>query len=97
MRVGSSIHYEQGNWHSEIEVVRNNKQDKIASNETDTDGYTMLSASANYYLDLDKMDMTIYLKGNNLTNKEGRVHSSYIKDQVPLSGRSVSLGVRAKF
>ncbi len=97
MRVGSSIHYEQGNWHSEIEVVRNSKQDKIASNETDTDGYTMLSASANYYLDLDKMDMTIYLKGNNLTNEEGRVHSSYIKDKVPLSGRSVSLGVRAKF
>jgi len=97
MRVGSSVHYEQGNWHSEIEVVRNNKQDKIASNETDTAGYTMLSASANYYLEFDDMELTIYLKGNNLTNEEGRVHSSYIKDLVPLSGRSFSLGVRAKF
>ncbi|MDO6841709.1 TonB-dependent receptor [Paraglaciecola chathamensis] len=97
LRVGSSLHYEQGNWHGEVEVVRNSKQDKIAAYETDTDGYTMWSAAANYYLPLDALDMTFYLKGSNLTNEEGRVHSSYVKDEVPLPGRSVSLGVRARF
>jgi iron complex outermembrane receptor protein len=97
LRVGSSLHYEQGNWHGEVEVVRNSKQDKIAAYETDTDGYTMWSAAANYYLALDDLDMTFYLKGRNLTNEEGRVHSSYVKDEVPLPGRSVSLGVRARF
>ena len=97
MRVGSSVHYEYGNWHTEVEVIRNAKQDQIADNETSTKGYTMLSASANYYLDLGDVDMTIYIKGDNLTDQEGRVHSSYLKDEAPLPGRSVSLGVRARF
>jgi iron complex outermembrane receptor protein len=97
MRVGSSLHYEYGNWHAEVEAIRNSKQDKIAIFETDTKGYTMLSASANYYLDLDNIDMTIYLKGENLSNQEGRVHSSYLKDEAPLPARSFSLGVRARF
>jgi len=46
-----------------MEVIRNSKQDKIAINETETSGYTMVSASANYYLELDNVDMTIYIKG----------------------------------
>ena len=57
----------------------------------------MLSASANYYLDLGDVDMTIYIKGDNLADQEGRVHSSYLKDEAPLPGRSVSLGIRARF
>lgn len=97
MRIGSSLHYEYDNWHAELEVIRNSKQDKVAAYETDTDGFTMLSASANYYLDLDAVDMTIYLKGDNLTDQEGRVHSSYLKDEAPLPGRAFSIGVRARF
>lgn len=97
MRVGSSVHYESGNWHAEVEAIKNSKQDKIASYETSTNGYTILSASANYYLDWDAVDMTIYVKGDNLTNQEGRVHSSYLKDEAPLPGRSVSVGIRARF
>lgn len=97
LRVGSSLHYEYGNWHTEVEVIRNSKQDKIAANETSTDGYTMVSAAANYYIDLGKVDMTVYLKADNLTDQEARVHSSYLKDEAPLPGRSVSLGVRARF
>jgi iron complex outermembrane receptor protein len=97
MRIGSSAHYESGNWHTEMEIIRNSKQDKIAINETDTSGYTMVSASANYYLALDNVDMTIYIKGDNLTNQEARVHSSYLKDEAPLSSRSFSVGVRARF
>ncbi|MGO2372603.1 MAG: hypothetical protein ACTJIB_18735 [Pseudoalteromonas prydzensis] len=41
--------------------------------------------------------MTVYLKADNLTDQEARVHSSYLKDEAPLPGRSVSLGVRARF
>ncbi len=97
MRLGSSVHFEYGNWHTEMEVIRNSKQNKIAINETETDGYTMVSASANYYIDLDNVDMTIYIKGDNLTNQEARVHSSYLKNEAPLSSRSLSVGVRARF
>ncbi|MEP4889048.1 MAG: TonB-dependent receptor [Aliiglaciecola sp.] len=97
MRFGSSLHYEKGNWHGEVEVIRNSKQDDIASYETETDGYTMVSSSVNYYLPLGNVDMTFYLQGQNLGDTEGRVHSSYVKDEVPLPGRSVSLGVRARF
>ncbi len=57
----------------------------------------MVSAAANYYIDLGKVNMTVYLKADNLTDQEARVHSSYLKDEAPLPGRSVSLGVRARF
>ena len=97
MRFGSTLHYEYGNWHTEMGVTRNSKQDNVADYETETDGYTMLSASANYYLELENVDMTFYLKGENLGDTEGRVHSSYVKDEVPLPGRALSLGVRATF
>lgn len=97
MRFGSTLHYEYGNWHTEVGVTRNSKQDKVADYETETDGYTMLSASANYYLELDDVDMTFYIKGENLGDTEGRVNSSYVKDKVPLPGRALSVGVRATF
>jgi len=41
--------------------------------------------------------MTIYIKGDNLTNQEARVHSSYLKDEAPLSSRLFSIGVGARF
>lgn len=97
LRVGSSVHYEYQDWHAEIELIRYNEQAQIAENETKTDTYTMISASVNYYLDLDNVDMTFYLKGENLNNQEGRVHSSYLKDEAPLPARSFSVGVRARF
>ncbi|MEP1382473.1 MAG: TonB-dependent receptor [Paraglaciecola sp.] len=97
MRVGAELHWEQDNWHAEFGATHYAKQDKIADFETETDGYTIVSASFNYYLPLGDNDLTLYVKGNNLTDELGKVHSSFIKDVAPLPGRSFVVGAKYNF
>ncbi|AWL13167.1 putative TonB-dependent receptor [Saliniradius amylolyticus] len=97
LRLGATAHFEYGSWHGELGAVRYSKQDRVAPFETHTDGYTLVSASVNYYLQNDFADMTFFIKGDNLTDEEARVHNSFIKDVAPRPGRSISLGVRASF
>ena len=97
MRLGAELHWEQDNWHAELGATRYSKQDKIATFETQTDGYTIVSAAFNYYLSLDSTDLKFYLKANNLTNKLARVHSSFLKDDAPLPARSFVLGAKVRF
>ena len=42
----------------------------------------------------DAADVTVYLKGENLTDEVQRNHMSIIKDQVPLPGRMLAVGFR---
>tara|TARA_R110002153_G_scaffold13997_2_gene51456 strand:- start:1786 stop:3966 length:2181 start_codon:yes stop_codon:yes gene_type:complete len=97
MRFGAELHWEQDNWHAELGATYYSKQDKITDYETQTDGYTLVSASFNYYLPLGDNDLTFYVKGNNLTNELAKVHSSFIKDVAPLPARSFVLGAKVNF
>ena len=51
----------------------------------------------NYYFNLQSVDLTAFLKGTNLTDKLGYVHSSFIKEDAPLPGRAITLGITARF
>jgi iron complex outermembrane receptor protein len=97
MRFGAELHWEQDNWHAEFGATHYSKQDKIADFETQTEGYTLVSAAFNYYLSLDNTDITFYLKANNLSNELAKVHSSFLKDDAPLPARSFVLGVKLDF
>ncbi|WP_339724687.1 TonB-dependent receptor [uncultured Paraglaciecola sp.] len=97
MRFGAELHWEQDNWHAELGAIHYSKQDKIADYETQTDGYTLVSASFNYYVPLGDNDLTFYVKGNNLTNELAKVHSSFIKDVAPLPARSFVVGAKYNF
>lgn len=97
LRVGSALHFEYDRWHAEFGATRYNKQDKYAEYESETDGYTLVSASVNYYLPAELADITLFVKGDNLTDQEARVHSSFIKNVAPLPGRSIRVGIKANF
>lgn len=97
MRLGAELHWEDNNWHLEFGATHYAKQDKIADFETQTDGYTLISASVNYYTNVGDTDMSFYIKGNNLSNELARVHSSFLKDNAPLPGRSFVLGTKINF
>ena len=97
MRLGAELHWEQDNWHAELGAIRYSKQNKITDFETQTDGYTLISAAFNYYISLNSTDMKLYLKANNLTNELARVHSSFLKDDAPLPARSFVLGAKVSF
>lgn len=50
-----------------------------------------------YDLDTFNRSVTACFRGDNLTNTEARVHSSFLKDLAPRPGRNLSLGVRGYF
>ncbi|MNE54161.1 putative TonB-dependent receptor precursor [compost metagenome] len=81
----------------QVEFYRVQRQDRTAAFENDTGGYNMLGASLIYGGRLESTDYQLYLKGNNLLDARGRNHSSFIKDEVVLPGRNLTLGVRFAF
>ena len=97
VRLGSQLRYEYDGWDAEIGVSHYFKQDKVAELETSTDAYTLVDAELAYTFTGNSNDLTVYLKGSNLTDEEARVHSSFLKDQAPLPGRGISIGLRSRF
>lgn len=97
MRVGAIVNYQADNYDSELSISHYFEQTDIAELETNTDGYTLVDAHLNYYISGIGDDLIIYVKGQNLTNENARVHSSFLKDVAPLPGRNFSVGMRGSF
>ncbi|MBV2129172.1 TonB-dependent receptor [Arsukibacterium indicum] len=97
LRVAAELAYEQDAVSADIRATRYFKQDKVAEMEQATAGYTLLDASVSYRFDVGMQELTVYLKGRNLTDEEARVHTSFLKDKAPLPGRSLALGLRGRF
>lgn len=83
-------------WDGRIEVAGASSQDRTASLETATDGYTFLNARLGVR-PFNDQDIQLVLQGQNLTNASGRPHTSFLKDLAPLPGRDVRFYVRASF
>ncbi|WP_342805028.1 TonB-dependent receptor [Alteromonas sp. M12] len=96
-RIGFGLHFESDYWHAEVGATYNAKQTDIADYETETAGYTLVNAAYNYYTEVADNELVLFVRGNNLLDKEARVHASFIKDVAPLPGRSVVVGARLNF
>lgn len=97
MRIGTQFNYQADSYAAELAVSHYFEQDDIAENETTTDSYTMVDANFNYYLPNLGADTVVFVKANNLTDEEARVHSSFLKNDAPLPGRNISVGIRGSF
>ncbi|MFY8326830.1 TonB-dependent receptor [Pseudoalteromonas sp. ZZD1] len=97
LRFGTELSYQTEKLSAHLHVTRYQDQDDTAPEETATDGYTMLDASISYDLSVLNQDVSLYLRGTNLTDTEARVHSSFLKDIAPRPGRSFALGIRGYF
>ena len=97
-RIGTEVRYQAVGWDGAIGYTRYMEQDKIGQNETVTDAYGLLNARVNFYPEwLANYGATLYLKGENLTDQLGFVHSSFIKDDAPVTGRRFQAGVSISF
>ncbi|MFO1018422.1 MAG: TonB-dependent receptor [Hyphomonadaceae bacterium] len=85
---------ESPHWTARVEGVDTAKQDDVATFETTTEGYTFLNASLAWR---PTSAWTLRLDGRNLTDELGRVHSSFLKDELPLPGRNVRLTLLTSF
>jgi iron complex outermembrane recepter protein len=97
LRLGGQVNYRGGSYSAELSATHYFKQNRTASLETETDGYTLVDARFNYYLNAAGQDITLFVQGSNLTNEEARPHTSFLKDIAPLPARAFAAGIRAKF
>src|SRR5690606_29213967 len=97
LRLGSQLNYDWGKLGLELGAQHYFKQDQIAAYETATAAYTLMDLQISYALDDLLPGTQIYLQGKNLTDKEARVHSSFLKDLAPLPGRSLVVGISGRF
>jgi iron complex outermembrane receptor protein len=80
-----------------VEVEWVDQQDRTASFETATDGFTLVNASVAWRPWGKSRETSIILSANNIFDVEARRHASFTKDFVPLGGRDIRLGARFAF
>lgn len=97
MRIGSTLNFDQQQWHAEVGAIGYAKQTDTAENETETAGYALVNAAVTYRLYTSAGDMLFYVKGTNLLDQDARPHTSLLKDYAPLMGRNFMLGVTYNF
>lgn len=71
-------------------------QDRTATAERPTDGYTVF----NMFMTLrpfERAGLALQVAANNITNEEVRLHTSFLKDLVPLPGRNIKVSLRGEF
>ncbi|MEE2525386.1 TonB-dependent receptor [Hyphobacterium sp. HN65] len=79
-----------------VEAVWASEQDRIASFELPTDSYTMINAQAVFRPVADR-DVRLILEARNLTDEEARLHTSFLKDLLPLPGRNFRAALSVAF
>ena len=96
MRIGTGLDYQLGDFASKIDVLHGFKQDRVATNELPTDGYTLVNATISYRLKT-ALNLEAFAKARNLLNEDIRDHSSFLKEIAPMGGRSLLFGLRGEF
>ena len=96
MRIGTGLDYKFGDFASKIDVLHGFKQDRVATNELPTDGYTLVNATISYRLKT-AFNLEAFAKARNLLDEDIRDHSSFLKEIAPMGGRSVLIGLRGEF
>jgi iron complex outermembrane receptor protein len=96
-RFGGELRWQASAWRASLGATRYMRQDKVATDETETAGYTLVDAHLAYHLDAGPTSWEVFLDGSNLADQDARVHTSFLKDRVMLPGRSASFGVRMFF
>lgn len=97
-RLGVRHQWSSGPFAVDAEYYHTFSQDRLASYETKTSGYDMLNATISYRLELTpRQSAEFYIRANNLLNETAYVHTSFVKDQSPLRGRNMVIGVRYDF
>ena len=95
--LGARLAYDDGRWSAGLVVNHHFKQDKLAELELPTDAYTMLDADLLFRPDWMGNGMMLFLRARNLLDEDARMHTSPLKDQLPLPGRSIGAGIRISF
>ncbi|MEQ8404262.1 MAG: TonB-dependent receptor [Oceanicaulis sp.] len=87
---------ERGIWSARGEARLVAEQDDTAAFERPTEGYALFNADL-VVTPVEGRDLQLIAGVRNITDEEARIHSSFLKEQVPLAGRSVRFAIRSAF
>ena len=96
-RTQAALVHEWNDLRSRIETQYVARQNQTAENESRTAGYFLLNAMLSYRLKAGPSNWNVFVRGTNLTNRDARMHTSFLKDVAPLPGRGVLVGMRLDF
>lgn len=96
-RWGIGYGWSRGAWRASASALRHRGQERVAAFETATPGHTLVDADLAWSFMAGDTELELFAQGRNLTDREARVHTSFLKDQAPLPGRSLAVGLRAFF
>lgn len=97
-RIGLSLTQQWGDVALILEAMRVADQDDVPSYELPTEGFNDYDAHLEWQPTLaNGQQVTLFLRGENLSDDEQRLHSSFIKDAAPQRGRTWTLGARYQF
>jgi iron complex outermembrane receptor protein len=90
-------YFDEDIFRARLELQQVFEQDKVAQQETTTDGYSMLNLYLSKDLTYRGQTYEVFVRGTNLLSEKMRNHVSYIKDVAPLPGASAMAGIRVRF
>jgi iron complex outermembrane recepter protein len=92
-----ALEAEAGPIDARVEVEWFAEQDRIAPFETPTDDFTFVNASLAWKPERGSDNVTLLAQVDNIFDVEGRRHTSFTKDFVPLPGRNFRVSARLSF
>ena len=96
-RLTFGVEYMRERWNVDLEAQHYFDQTHHTENELKTDSFTMLNFGVMYELPKEMQNYRFYFRVKNITDEEGRLATSFVKDIAPLPGRNFLMGVQALF
>jgi iron complex outermembrane receptor protein len=97
-RLGAELRWEHGPWRAGVGAVHTWRQDRTDPLESETAAYTLVDASLDYRFEAgDGTRFEAFVQARNLGDRLARPATSLIKDDVPLPGRNIAVGLRVFF
>lgn len=72
-------------------------QDDVSQFELPTDGYEVFNAFVTLRPFAETSGLSVRVAGTNLTDEEVRLHTSFLKDLIPLQGRNFKISLQGTF
>lgn len=96
-RAGFGFSWKNAQWSLRADYLKVDNQRRAASFELPTEGYEDLSVFVQRKVNIAESEVSLFLRGRNLTDDEQRYHGSIVKDFAPAPGRRLEIGVRLDF
>lgn len=101
-RLGGGLFWRDPHWFARVSLLHAFAQRRIAANETETPGYSLLRAELSHTRKLTPSalgprEFTLGIVGDNLLDDDVRNHVSFKKDEVLLPGRNIRLFASVRF